>query len=349
MSPEIRSKIVEIRKLPEFSTVNTKHFLEILEENYKIKVSYSFLYNFLKSNGFESSRKHRKAKKHHRRKRRERFGELLQADATSHQFFEGDHKYYALHGFIDDATGQITGLYMCENECMEGYFQITRQTLESLGIPTAIYADGSSIFFSHIKEKLTVEEELMGISQHKTQYQTIMDTLGIELIRAYSSQAKGRVEKLWDTLQNRLITEFKMYKITTVKQANKFFRKFIVRFNKKFAVTAENPNSDFLPLPESVNLDRLLTVKYVRIIDNGGCFSLNNYIFKINNCDIPSKTAVDVLISKKKGVTAVMGDKAYSVTPILDKNKKQVNSTESVNMIIAQFVFANLLKSERVA
>lgn len=349
MSPKIKQRILEIRQNPEFSTVNTAHFSEILEERYKIKVSYSFLYNFLKSQGIESSRKHKKIKKHHRRKRKERSGELLQADATSHQFFEGDDKYYALHGFIDDATGEITGLYMCENECMEGYLQITRQTLVNCGIPLAIYADGSSIFFSHTKEKLTIEEQLNGITKSKTQYQAMMDELGIELIRAYSSQAKGRVEKLWDTLQNRLITEFKMYKIKTIKQANKFFKKFIIRFNKRFAVEPACEKTDFLPLPESINLDRLLCVKYTRSIDNGGCFSLNNVIFKVNCDRLPPKTNVQILISKKIGVIAVIGDNTYSVTPIIDKNKNQVSSSDSVKSIISDFVFYNCLKNERIA
>jgi hypothetical protein len=131
--------------------------------------------------------------------------------------------------------------------------------------------------------------------------------------------------------------------------ANKFLEKFIVKFNNKFASAPDNDKSDFLPLPTHIVLDKLLCVKYTRIIDNGGCFSFNNVIFKVNNCDISSKRKIIILISKKIGITALYNDKTYSVTPILDKDKKQVNSTESVNMIISQFVFTNLLKSERVA
>lgn len=349
ISVETRQEILEIRALPEFSTVNTLHFLEILEDKYNIKVSYYFLYNFFKENGIKSSKQHRKAKKHNRRKRKDYFGELLQADATSHQFFENDSEYYALHGFIDDATGTVTGLYMCENECMEGYFEVTRQTLKNFGVPVSIYADGSSIFFSTNKDKLSIEEQLAGIEEKQTQYGGIMSELGITLIHAHSSQAKGRIERLWDTLQNRLVTEFKMNKINNIDEANKFLAGYIKRFNKKFSVPPSNERSDFMPLPKHIILDRLLTVKYTRTLDNGGCFSLNNVIFMVNNCKLNPKTKVTVLISKKIGVTVQYDEMTYSVTPIIDKDKKQVNSTESVQMIIAQFVFANCLKSERIA
>ncbi len=349
ISIEIKQKILEIRALQTFNTVNTKHFLEILESDYGIKVSYYFLYNFLKSNGIKSVKKHRKRKEHNRRKRKEYFGELLQADATSHHFFENDNKYYALHGFIDDATGTITGLYMCENECMQGYFEVTKQTLKNYGIPVNIYADGSSIFFSPNKYKFSVEEQLMGIEEKQTQYGSIMNELGITLIHAHSSQAKGRIERLWGTLQSRLITEFKMQNISTIEMANKFLKTYTKKFNEQFSIPPANEKSDFMPLPKHINLDRLLTVKYTRTLDNGGCFSLNNYIFQVINCNLKPKAKVTVLISKKIGIIVLNDETAYRVIPILDKNQNQVNSTESVQMIISQFVFANCLKSERIA
>lgn len=90
----------------------------------------------------------KKTKAHNRRQERPSSGELLQVDGTPHQFFYGDDKEYCLHGFIDDATHQVTGLYMCENECMHGYLEVTRQTFKNFGVPLALYADGSSIFFS---------------------------------------------------------------------------------------------------------------------------------------------------------------------------------------------------------
>ena len=106
----IKSRIWEIWNLPEFEECNFTHFQEILEEDFEIKISYTPLYKLLKSKGAKSPRKHKKAKAHNRRLERASAGELLQVDGTPHQFFYGDSKEYCLHGFIDDATHQVTGL-----------------------------------------------------------------------------------------------------------------------------------------------------------------------------------------------------------------------------------------------
>ena len=114
ISADIKSKIWEIWNIPELEECNFTHFQEILEEDYNIKISYTALSNFLKAKGAKSPRKHKKVKIHNRRQERPSAGELLQVDGTPHQFFYGDSKEYCLHGFIDDATHQVTGLYMCD-------------------------------------------------------------------------------------------------------------------------------------------------------------------------------------------------------------------------------------------
>ena len=172
ISADIKSKIWEIWNILELEECNFTHFQEILEEDYNIKISYTALSNFLKAKGAKSPRKHKKAKTHNRRQERPSAGELLQVDGTPHQFFYCDPKEYCLHGFIDDATHQVTGLYMCENECMHGYLEVTRQTFKNFGVPLALYADGSSIFFPKDK-KLTIEEQLAGITEPTTQYSRI--------------------------------------------------------------------------------------------------------------------------------------------------------------------------------
>ena len=345
----LKQKILEIRKQPEFDTINVMHFRDILQEKYKINVSYSFLYNFLNKNNINSPRKHRKTKLHHRRNRRSKAGELLQIDATPHEFFAGDNNKYTLHGLIDDATGQITGLYMCKNECMQGYFEIIRQTLKNFGVPESIYADGSSIFFTTRKEKLTLEEQLSGIEQPNTQFGKIMDELGIHLIHAGSSQAKGRIERLWNTLHDRLITEFKINHISNMEQANIFLKEYIKKYNKQFKVKPKDNKKAFMPLLKSINLDILLTVKYKRTVDNGACFSLNNVCFKIENIDILPRTRIDVLISKKIGIKVLYKDKLYTVKPIYDKNNIPIEKQQSIENIMAEFIYFNCLKNERIA
>ena len=276
-------------------------------------------------------------------------GELIQVDATPHPFFQGDNKSYTLHGFMDDATGNITGLYMCKNECMQGYFEVTRQMFKNFGIPENIYADGSSIFFTTSKNKLTIEEELSGVERPNTQYGKIMEQVGCHLIKAGSSQAKGRIERLWNTLHDRLITEFKIHHITNMEEANKFLIDYVKKYNKRFGVRAKSKKNSFIPLLKSVNLDTLLTVKYSRQVDNGACFSYKNILFKIQNIQILPRTKVELLISKRIGMKVRYKDKLYSIIPILDKNNIAIDNTESVSNIINEFIYFNCLKNERIA
>lgn len=344
----IKSKILEIYQQPEFEECNFKHFQEILEEDFNIKVSYSFLHKLFKSKGIKSPRKHSKIKPHNRRKERHSSGDLLQVDATPFAFFHNDSKLYCLHGFIDDATHKITGLYISENECMHGYLEVTRQTLKNFGIPLALYADGSSIFFPH-NDKLTIEEQLAGITKPTSQYGRMMDTLGVELIHAGSSQAKGRVERLWNTLHDRLRTEFRRHHIATMDEANKFLKSYIPKYNKKFAIEPQNKKSSFMKLPNHVNLDYLLSVKYTRTVDVGNCISINGFTFLIDTKEILHKKKIEICISQRIGVKAYINNKWYKVTPLSDNNKISLKSNDSIDSIINRFIYNNCLKNERLS
>lgn len=348
ISAEIKSKIWEIWNLPELEECNFTHFQEILEEDYNIKISYTALYTFLKSKSAKSPRKHKKPRNHNRRQERPSAGELLQVDGTPHQFFYGDNKDYCLHGFIDDATHQITGLYICENECMHGYLEVTRQTFKNFGVPLALYADGSSIFFPKDK-KLTLEEQLAGITEPSTQYGRMMQVLGVDLIHAGSSQAKGRVERLWNTLHDRLRTEFRIHKITTIDEANKFLKLYIPKFNKKFAIEPKSEKTSFMELPKYVNLDYLLSVKYTRTVDVSNCISISGTNFVIDTKEILHKKKIEICISKRIGLKARFNDKWYKIVPISNSNKKSLKSNDSIEAIIQQFIYYNCLKNERLS
>lgn len=345
---EIKSKIISIWKQPEYEECNFKHFQEFLEEDYNIIISYSALYNLLRKNGYKSPRKHKKIKVHNRRKERSSEGELLQVDGTPHQFFYGDNKMYCLHGFIDDAPHKVTGLYLSENECMHGYLEVTRQTLKNFGMPLALYADGSSIFFSKDKE-LTIEEQLAGLTKTTTQYGRMMEELNIKLIHAGSSQAKGRVERLWNTLHYRLRTEFRIHKITTLEEANEFLIKYIPKFNKKFSIAPENTQSSFMKLPEYVNIDYLLSVKYMRTVDVSNCISISGTTFLIETKEILHKKKVEICISKRIGMKVRYKDKWYKIIPIATQNKKSLKSNDSIEAIIQDFIYFNCMKNERLS
>ena len=273
---------------------------------------------------------------------------MLEVDGTPYQFFYGDSKKYCLHGFIDDATHQVTGLYMCDNECMHGYLEVTRQTIKNFGIPLSLYADGSSIFF--LKDnKLTLEEQLAGITEPTTQYGRMMKYLGVELIRAGSSQVKGRIERLWNTLHDRLRTEFRRHNITNIEEANKFLKTYIPKFNKKFSIEPKNKKSSFMELPKYVNLDYLLSVKYIRTADVSNCISINGATFVIDTKEILHKKKIEVCISKRIGLKARFNNKWYKIIPLLNFNNKSLKSSDSIEAIIQQFIYYNCLKNERLS
>jgi transposase len=346
LSPKLKEKILKIKAMPEYENVNFLHFQEKLEGKYKIKISYSALRELLIKNNYESPRKHReRGIKHTTRKCKEYFGEMLQMDGSKHRWFKNDNTYYTIHGAIDDATGNVTGLYMCKNECLAGYTEIMFQTINSYGVPKSIYTDGLSTFFS--SKEPTIAEQLEGKTKNETQFGKMMSSLGVYMIHARSSQAKGKIERLWGTLQGRLETEFAIEGIKTAEEANAFFPNFLKMFNARFSVEAVKSESNFLPKPESIDLDILFAYKMNRVVDNGGCFSVDSTIFQCNVKSILPKTKIEVLISKKLGVKVLYKNKLFTPIPIL--KEKRVIEGASVSAVIDEFVNNHCLKDERTA
>ena len=343
VSPKAREQVLLDIQKPIFEGVNFKHFYELTNP----QMSYDFMRRYLYSEGIKSPKTRRKKGKkvHKSRERRAKFGELIQGDGTPFDWFKtGENQ--CLHVLIDDARGELTGLHMSKNECMDGYFECTRYMLEKHGTPEALYTDRLSIFFSNKTEELTIEEQLAGVSERKTQFGEICETLGIELIPALSPQAKGRVERVNQTLQSRLPVEFATRGICDIDSANKFLKEeFIDMFNAQFGVNCDSKNC-FVPLPKSVDLDGLLVWKTKRCVDKGGVFSLNSIKF-ITASEL-AKKQIEVLISKKIGIAAKFKDKFYDVIP-LSTNTKNITSSDSAEMIFNRFVEFYTLKSERFA
>ena len=222
LSAEIKDRIISLKTSYAYELCNFAHFQELLEENEGIVISYSALHSLLTKAGIKSPKKHRKHKKHLLRARKPAEGMMLQADGTPHDWFCSGKKQ-SLHGFIDDATGTITGLYMCEAECLFGYLEVTRQTIKKHGVPLSLYPDKYSVFFPTQKKEysLSIEDELAGMEKAVTQFGRIMRELGVEMFPANTPQAKGRIERLWGTLQSRLVSEFRIRNIRNIEEANK--------------------------------------------------------------------------------------------------------------------------------
>lgn len=282
-----------------FENANFSQFTRILSDFYDIDYSRNTISNKLKEAGYISPKK-RKSKKqesvHEIRPARPRFGELLQGDGTSYDWFE-DGKKYCIHALIDDATDTPIAMYMVKNECAFGYYEIVRQMLLNYGVPEAFYLDGLRLFFSDKKSKLN-ESEKDSLTQFA---QTMECSFGIEMIRAYSPQAKGRIERFNQTIQGDLPVIFKLYDINTVEQANNFLPLYCQMFAAKFGRKAKSTESAFVPITEKQKLDlaKLLSVKLVRTTDSGCSFSLNNYIFIAHGAP---RQKIDIHLSIQDGI-----------------------------------------------
>jgi transposase len=339
---ELRARIVELKRSKLYEDANFTYFREILLENENIQIGYTTLSGILKDAGIVSKKTHRSTgKKFKRRKRRSTFGEMLQVDATPYDWF-GSGIQQALHGFIDDATGQLTGLYMCQNECLQGYLETLRQTLVKNGIPLDLYADKLGVFFVNNKkrENWTLDEQLAGKALDKTQFGSIADELGIHLIAAHSPQAKGRVERLWDTLQDRLPTYCKINGITNPEQFNAAAATSIDWFNQHFAQPPESSETSFIPLSKDDNLDTLLAVKYERTTDACGCFSFQNLKFEVQSEKALFKKKIVFLFSEKIGFRARYDKKYYPVKPLDFLNCTQ-RIPEVTQALLHTFYFAD--------
>ena len=312
---ETKEKILELRAEPAFQGANFTHFREILEADYQIIISYTALRSILQDAGIKSpksKRQHKRGKK--RRERRDHPGELIQIDATPYEWF-GTPIKYALHGAIDDATGKIVGLYMTQNECLFGYEEMMRYCCLHYGVPQSVYSDKHTIFRSPKTGKLTVEEEIQGKTVNLTQFGRAMYELGVDIIYANSPEAKGRVERMWQTLQSRLPVEFAKRDITTVSEANKFLQdEYIDTFNKLFSVPCTG-EPIFVAVRDSSLLDDILCIKAQRKTDKTGAFSFKGKTFQLIKDGKPfvlPKKEITVMVNPNTGIRAKYQSFVYS-------------------------------------
>lgn len=344
--------IINLRNIPALSNSNFTHFHEIITQQYGVTVSYTTVSKILKENGFTSPKKRRRKKAIHKtRERKPCFGTMLQADASPHRWF-GTTEKFSLHGFIDDATGRITGLYLCKNECLLGYLEVLRQTLTTFGIPLSLYPDRYSVFFVNPKHEnsLSIEEQLNGVTKKITQFGRIIDQLGIDMFPAHCAEAKGRIERLWQTLQSRLPVEFAMNNITTIDEANNFLKTYIPLFNTQFGVEPADSYSAFVPLPHTFDLDRLLCSVITRKLSSGSTISINNSLFLIEKNNFPCKTKVDVLISEKHGIRALINGEFYPIIPLDPISySKSVVRTGDFSKVLVDLIHQHLYADAKCA
>lgn len=330
VTDETKEAVLKIYSRPELSRANFLHFKDILLADFGIALSYSALSSILKNAGFESPKKKKIRHRTHRRTRKPHPGQLIQIDATPYEWFGGNTKY-ALHGAIDDATGNVVGLFLTQNECLYGYLETMRQCCVDFGVPQTIYSDNHTIFRSPKTGKLTMDELIAGKTVHLTQFGRSMHELGIDLIFAKTPQAKGRIERLWVTLQSRLPVEFAKRGITTVADANRFLEEeYKELFNQRFSVEPE-AESIFVPLAEGMDIDTILCVKHKRKTDAAGTFSFKNRCFQILDEGFPiinARKEIEVLLNPRYGIRIAYGGRIYETIRYLTKQECQHKSVQ---------------------
>src|SRR4030042_1445082 len=240
LDESVKVQVLTMAKI-KYAGFNTQHFTEMLAERERINLSRSSVRRILLNGGIASPRKGG-APRH--RSRRERFaqeGMLLQIDASHHDWLEGRGPKMALVGAIDDATGKVVDAFFREQEDSAGYFHLLRHILVTAGVPHAVYHDGHTIFESPDGEEPTIEEQLAGKHKHLTQFGRLLNELGVTSIRSRSPQARGRVERLWGTFQDRLVSELRLASVSTLEKANHFLQAYLPKHNRNFAVPARQP------------------------------------------------------------------------------------------------------------
>ena len=238
-----------------YAGVNHTHLSELLREREGIDIGRDTLRKILANAGVSSPRRRRPPKHRVRRQRMPREGMLIQVDGSYHRWLGEDGPQFTLLLAVDDATGVVADALFCEMENTHSYFSLLDGLIRRCGIPIALYADRHAVF------KYTPPSEAAAAP---TQFSRAMDELGIQLIFARSPQAKGRVERMAGTFQDRLVTELRLAEAATIDDANRVLADFLPRFNQRFRVPPQHAETAYRVLDPQMCLDTTLCLKYRR-------------------------------------------------------------------------------------
>jgi transposase len=248
--------------------LNIRHFHEKLSEEHDIELSYTWVQKALQGAGLVARGK-RRGKHRRRRERRPLSGMLLHIDGSKHQWF-GDERWYDLIVILDDATSEIYYAQLVEEESTRTVMAGLREVIETQGLFCALYSDRGSHFFVTPKAGEKVDKHRL------TQVGRAMKELGVQMIPAYSPQARGRSERSFGTWQGRLPQELRLAGITTVEQANAFLReRYIAEFNQKFTVVAPQNGTAFRRTSRS-DLNWIFTVQTERVVDQDNTVAIGD-------------------------------------------------------------------------
>src|SRR5215468_7658468 len=268
-------RIVELAR-GKYQDFNDHHLSEKLWSEEKIGLSREKLRQLLRAHGIASPRKRRGIKHRSRRERRAAEGMMLQVDGSPHDWLEGRGPRLCLIGAIDDATGKVVGAFFEEAESSWAYFKLFSEIFKQHGLPQTVYSDRHSVFWTD--REPTVEEQLIN-KRPTTEVGRALDELGVTLILAGSPQAKGRIERLWGTFQDRLVSELRLAKAKTLEQAQAVLDRYLPEHNRRFSKPAQAQPA--WRKTSAQQIDQALCFKEKRTVANDHTVTFDGVIFQI--------------------------------------------------------------------
>lgn len=251
---------------------------EKLQENHEIKINKESLRQLMIAKGLWKPKSRRQAKERHVwRPRRESYGEMQQFDGSYHKWLEDRGEESCLLLAVDDATGRITKAKLDKNEGVVAVFKFWLEYFEQHGLPCSIYLDKFSTY--KINHPSAVDNKDL-----KTQFERAMNQVGVKTITAHSPEAKGRVEKMNGTLQDRLVKEFRLAGIASIEDANEFLKTYIPKFNKQFAVVPKQQDNLHKTIDETLKprLTQIFSIQSQRKVNNDYTIMFKNQFYQLN-------------------------------------------------------------------
>jgi transposase len=272
----LRDRILHLARTT-YAGFNDHHLCEKLVEKEGFSLGRETLRRLLRSAGVGSPRKRRAPTHRQRRLARAREGEMLLLDASLHRWLENRGPQLTLLGFLDDATRKVLVAEFFPTEDARGYFRLLRRLLRRFGVPLSFYGDRHGVFVRH-DDCWSLEEQLAG-RREPTQFGRALEQLGVTYIAAQTPQAKGRIERLWGTFQDRLTSELRLAGASDLETANQVLRGFLPDYNRRFARAPRQMEKAWRPTPE--NLDHICCFHHHRSVSNDNVVQWDGRCFQI--------------------------------------------------------------------
>src|SRR6202163_2830636 len=272
----VRDRILHLARTT-YAGFNDHHLCEKLVEVEGFSLGRETLRRLLRSAGIGSPRKRRVPTHRQRRLARAREGEMLLLDGSLHRWLEDRGPQLTLLGFLDDATRKVPVAEFFPAEDARGYFRLLRRLLRRVGVPISFYGDRHSVFVRN-DDHWSVEEQLAG-RRDPTQFGRALDQLGITYIAAQSPQAKGRIERLWGTFQDRLTSELRLAGANDLDSSNQVLRRFLPDYNRRFGRAPRDAEKAWRPTPK--NLDHICCFHHERSVSNDNVVQWDGRRFQI--------------------------------------------------------------------